>query len=58
MTIDQRKELTMIGFCATIGTAVAIELFSSGVMFGLTAYAAAKEAIKVTNGACHLTYST
>ena len=46
MTIDQRKELTMIGFCATIGTTAAIELFSSGVMFGLTAYAAAKEAIK------------
>lgn len=46
MIINQRKELTMIGFCTTIGTTAAIELFSSGVMFGLTAYAAAKEAMK------------
>lgn len=46
MSINQRKELTMIGFCVTIGTTAAIELFSSGVMFGLTAYAAAKETIK------------
>lgn len=36
----------MFAIFSTIGTTAAIELFSSGVMFGLTAYAAAKETIK------------
>ena len=36
----------MIGFCATIATATAIELFSSGLMLGLSAYATAKQTMK------------
>lgn len=36
----------MLGFCATLATASAIELFTSGLMLGITAYATAKEAMK------------
>ena len=46
MIINQRKELTMIGFCTTIGTTAAIELFTSGLMLGLSAYATAKQTMK------------
>lgn len=36
----------MMSLLATIGTAAAIEWFTSGVLFGISAYAAAKETTK------------